>query len=41
MMKDNLSEWVECCHCNSLIHEERGTAKWVKILEYLSTDFNK
>lgn len=36
MIIDGLGDWVECCHCGTYVHEENGTAKWVKIVEYLT-----
>ncbi len=34
-IKDGLSGWIVCDNCEVLIHEEVGTAKHIRVVEYL------
>lgn len=34
-MKDGLINWIVCDGCEALIHEKRGTAKRVEVVEYI------
>lgn len=33
--KDGLIGWIKCQNCKALIHKEIGTAKHVRVVEYL------
>lgn len=32
---DGLDGWVDCNNCHALVHEQLGTAKHIRIVEYI------